>query len=1048
MNEKLKQSLDTRLGGMRWGERDQAEVFRLAQRKELQDVKHVKRGTGMLAIAVALLFIVMGAAFALTTANDQPAASNVAGQTTQPTFIPVISNQYENDYFTLDVNTTTCTDAGGSFTATIRMKDPARYMLSLAGHTPPGDVSRVILPVTLRAGIMTMLPGDVPMACGQFSDVDVTDMTADTAVFRMSGSVGSLYEDVTFTLYITWTDPADGVEHHDEVTWRIDTPAQQGMLLQKFDLVTVTLAEYTTAITPDGVTGHLTLDVTPGKSWYVLNRQEEGKSTLTVSAETLLLYPAFDPQETLRMVEYREPAAGEFPVTLEVTSDGLRLTAEGTLPEGGTLYGYLVLHVYSATAEAHYDEGFDDHYYEVCIPIVTTPTGVATVTAKPTPMHAEAISTPTPQPAANRLWIFENELIVGYSAGTVMEGGHLRVTIDVVPKNAEHVINAAVPGKTSLYVSPAWYGGYDGSTPLQALSVADGAFVNTEEGARLSALLPFPEGHQSLTFALDVTTIGNGAQHTNHFVSTLYRPGAYPTPPAMRTARPEPTGDLIGGTDTVSVYLEESWSDGFTTEATLRIRADDPADRLAALPNQNGLPDGSTWVVQLTGPDEYYPCHVQIHTDDATGDLLAEVTFLDLSDIYQDGMLDLTLTTTNELTWESYSEPLRPVIPVSADYEAHQLHLVSSTVDGMYVQGSTLTSDRYHYIGVMLDYSVGYNVTANLTLDGNPEVISSGAYGTSGATLISFPKRLFPYEGSDGTKYILLVLRVEKTVVLPDPLPIHLTSGTPAKGYTTLAELQLSPNRALQQMDSNVIFDTPLLTATLVQTDFVDGHAAGQMQIRLKDPISYTLDPNDPAEGKVYVKLTAALCAYNGDERPEDYLGDCIILTDVQPDSCMVTFYGYFPDWNSADSADPWCISLIDARAEDGRFREHYDARFRFPRAGSITRWNVKPAGNIQAEGFDFDSGLLVQTDYLNVLTINWTGEAKLGANLYKGNGTVRFLPYTTFIRGEVVESEQQTHSYFLEEFDESATYSVLIYPSAGQTREMRPLLFFIPYAE
>ena len=67
MNDKLKQSLDGRLGGMRWGEREQAEVFRQIRRKELQDVKHVKRGSGMLAIAMALLFIVMGAAYALTT---------------------------------------------------------------------------------------------------------------------------------------------------------------------------------------------------------------------------------------------------------------------------------------------------------------------------------------------------------------------------------------------------------------------------------------------------------------------------------------------------------------------------------------------------------------------------------------------------------------------------------------------------------------------------------------------------------------------------------------------------------------------------------------------------------------------------------------------------------------------------------------------------------------------------------------------------------------------------------------------------------------------
>jgi len=153
MNDKLKQSLDTRLGGMRWGERDQAEVFRLAQRKELQDVKHVKQGAGMLAIAIALLFLVMGAAFALTTANDRPESNNIAGQTALPTFAPIASHLYENDYFTLDVNTSTCTDTEAAFTATLRMKAPESHMLNLCGHTPPGDVDRALIPVSLFAGI-------------------------------------------------------------------------------------------------------------------------------------------------------------------------------------------------------------------------------------------------------------------------------------------------------------------------------------------------------------------------------------------------------------------------------------------------------------------------------------------------------------------------------------------------------------------------------------------------------------------------------------------------------------------------------------------------------------------------------------------------------------------------------------------------------------------------------------------------------------------------------------------------------------------------------
>lgn len=1038
MNEKLKQSLEGRLGGMRWGERDQQEVFRLIQRKELQDVKHVKRGTGMLAIAIAMLFIVMGAAFALTTL-PQPEDNVVAGQPTQTDFVPVQTAQYENEYFTVTIDATEYDGSELSFTATLRLKEPQSYMfLSLGGHTQPGDPNRAPLRIGLRATVQTTAEDLLLVSGGDLdSTPEVLAMTSDSATIRMAGTPESTGPEMQLALEFTFTDPATGRERTDVLRWTAAGTAQFHLPLLENKYITVTLLERRM----EGTQGVVVLEITPTMPWYTLNRSEEDKAALQVHCGDVQIYDCSDHSELLDMIEHRQPPLAAYTGTMETTSTGLRCTIRGEMPEGSSLLGYMDVTI-SPEAEMLHESSDLPHYAEVIIPmpIAENP---------PSP----AVS-PTPQPAAKGMWIFENDLVVGYSVSTVVEGEYLRVTIDVVPKNAEHVINTAIPGKTSLYVSTAWYGGYDGKTPLKNLSVADGAFIHTEDGARLSALLPFPEEHQTLTFSLDVTTIGNGAQHLNHFISTLYRPGAYPTPAPvaalsptptpMPTARPEPTGKYIGGDEIVSLYMEECWSDGFTTIATLRIRADDPSNRLAALPNQNGMPDGSTWVVQLTGPDTH-TSFVQMHVDETTGDLLAEVTFLDLSETYQDGVLNLTLTTTNELTWERHSATMYPVIPVNEDYSIKPLCLISSDKDGIFVQGSLLTSDRYQYIGVMLDYSVGYSVIANLALDGNPEVASSGAYAISGASLISFPRQLFPYEGSDSTRFILLVLRLDKDVVLPDPLPIRLTSGTPAKGYTSVAEMELSPNRALQQMDSNVIFETPLLTATLVQTDFSEGVAAGQMQIRLKDPISYTLDPNDPAEGKVYVELTTAVCAYNGDERPAEYVGDCAILTDVQPDSCMVTFYGYFPDWHSADSADPWCISLIDARAEDGRFREHYDARFRFPQTGNITRWTVKPVGSDQIEGFHFDSGLLVQTDYLNAITIRWTGEAKLGSVLYNGNEPAQFLPYMTFIRGNAMESEPHTENYFLEEYDENATYYVMIYPSGEQAREQRPLLFIIP---
>lgn len=1085
MNEKLKQSLDTRLGGMRWGERDQQEVFRLCQRKELQDVKHVKRGTGMLAVAIALLFIVMGAAFALTTTADPPADNQVAGQTHQPAFSPVVSHLYENAYFTLDVDASACTETEASFTATLRMKDPAAHMLSLSGHTPPGDVRRTLIPVSLSGGVTTTLSGDIPLVSGQFSDVDVTDMTPDTAVVNASFSVASLYEDVVFTLFITWTDPADGAEHSDTVTWRTDMPAQQGMLLGEFDLVTVTMTGYTADGVPGDVSGQLTLSIFPAKPWYVLNREEDGKSTLTVSAETLLIYPTCDYYELLGMVDAREPASGELPVALEVTPDGLCLTAEGPLPAEELLYGYLVLHVYSDAAEAHYDEGFDDHYYEVLVPMTSIPAAAATVTPMPTvtaapiavlptpaPMPtvtaapAAVLPTPTPMPSVNRLWLFENELITGYNVSTSIEGEFLRVTIDVIPKNTDHVINTNVPGKTRLNVSTAWYGGYDDSTILQRLSVTDGAFVATQDGARLSALLPFPEEHQTLTYTLHITTIGNGTQHENVSISTFYRPGAYPSPtpvPAaaispMPTSRPEPTGEIIGETDTVSiylesswydgfsgevtlrvrandpairlataphledhpdeqtwvvqaevtwndyyrscitaaltpedstgdvlvdlvyedpiatgdtsftlpitvkavnektwqteaaeltfplkvgeefawnplyllesdspdafiqagyiitdlytyvgvmqtydnhypafiladaegnvlasrtsspasnpaierllfpdvsisatsvttsvvrlegthplpetllasfhtqggdylrrftlstmspqsrrsqptgnrlggndivsVYLEESWSDGFTTIATLRIRAEDAAHRLAITPNANGMPDGSTWVVQLTDSEiATAAADIQLQQDTLSGDLLAQITFVDLDDRYQDGLLDLVLTTTNELTWERHSDAFRPVLPHTRKAQARTLHLVSSSLDGAFVQGSLLTTDRYHYIGLMLNADTVGNVLATLPFCEDPETISSGMFNW-GSAMEMFPKVLFPYSGDNEAEFRLVVLRTDKDVELPDPLGVSLVTGN---SNTHVADLVLSTTQPTETVSA------------------------------------------------------------------------------------------------------------------------------------------------------------------------------------------------------------------------------------------------------
>lgn len=621
MNEKLKQSLDTRLGGMRWGERDQAEVFRQIQRKELQNVKHVKRGSGMLAIAMALLFIVMGAAFALTNQTRQE--EHVAGQTAEPAFIPVSQACFENEYFLLTVDSAACTESDAALTATIRMKDPQQYMLRLDGHMPPGDTARTPILTEVSAAVSTMLPGDVMMACGNLDVLDVTQMTADSAVFSVSGSVGGMGDTSRIHLWLTWTDPTDGSEHSEEIIIPLDAPSEAILLLQ---------GPLLTAVLTSCEPGAITIDVTPSKSWYTLNRQEEGKTTLTVSGEGMALYPGTHHEEVLGQVDRRTPPAGEMAGGLSLTPNGLRMILTGEIPAGhDMLYGYIDLTI---------QNGADGvRYAEVLVPIPVS-------AMQTTP----AAATPTPTPAP-----------------------------------------VAVP------------------------------------------------------------------------------------------ATPAPLGTLLDKAEIVSIYRETSWSDGFTTEATLRLRANNPEHRLTAVPNASGTPDGNTWVVRLTNSNEsVVTTDISFRQDETTGDLLADITCIDLYDIYQDGLLDLTLTTTNELTWEAYSTPFRPVLPASQYTQSEALHLVSSTAEGLFLQGAMASSTRYHYIGVMLDIEAANHLQGTLLADDGTVLASNTSYIAYGSGLTRFPKVLFPYDGDGDERVCLFVLRVDRDTVLPEQLHLQLTS--PANG--------------------------------------------------------------------------------------------------------------------------------------------------------------------------------------------------------------------------------------------------------------------------
>lgn len=394
MNEKLKQSLDARLGGMRWGGREQAEVFRLIRRKETQDVKQIRRGSGMLAIAMALLFIVMGAAFALTTQNP-PEDNRLASQTGEPTFIPVALARYENEDFVLTIDSVACADAETAFTATLRMKSPAKYMLRLDGHTTPGDPARTPYPVTMSAAVSTTLPGSVRMAMGDLRTLDVLEMTEASAVFSMRGATPGVGRDSAISVWITWTDPRSGNECTGQFLVPVSGPTEGVLLLQ---------GPYLNATLGDCAPGVINVALTPAKPWYVLNRQEEGKTTLTVYGERMTLYPGEGADSVLTQVEHRTPGVGEMTATLTPTPDGIQMQLTGEIPAGhDMLYGYIALSVHSDV------DGL--RYAEILVPIP-----VEAVQPTPAPMPASPTPTPAPMPASGedvaRDIIHENEYVV------------------------------------------------------------------------------------------------------------------------------------------------------------------------------------------------------------------------------------------------------------------------------------------------------------------------------------------------------------------------------------------------------------------------------------------------------------------------------------------------------------------------------------------------------------------------------------------------------------------------------------------------------------
>lgn len=673
MNDKLSQSLKSRLSGMRWGEREQAATFRQIQRKEMQDVKHAKRGAGVLAIAMTLLFLVAGAAFAIGT-MPQPEDATTLSQPSGAEFVPVTSRQFENDYLTLTVDSAHWTGETASFEVTLRLKEPEMYALCIGPYHNPGSTWRTALPVTMDASW-------------------IDDKTEEFIVYESFSS----YPEVV-------------------------------------------------AMTEDSATVLFSCD------WMDADHESE-EIILTVASDD-----RFRDQFTFRL-----------------------------------------------SREAQ---------------------GAAQPTATPSPQLDENTS-------HRRFWMMANDLFTTYSVESRIDGDKLHMTLEFVPKMPWYVINTTAQGYSTMTITPSFFAGYDGSTPLQHISVTP-TFTHTGDGLLMSVVIPFPEEHDTITLAVhaDAKDRITGAESTSFFQQTNYRPGAYPSPspgpqastvptvaptatpapqatrtviPPPRTTptpspapqRSEPTGEHIGGTERISVYLEDSWYDGFSAECTLRIRADDAADRLAIVPNAGERPSESTWVIRLEGSwNDYYRSVItpELSLEEATGDVIARVHYKDLF-TGQGGpfSIPVTLSVINEMTWETETDDLTLRPELSVDYEPVPLQLIHSSIDGLFIQGSLLTTDRYQYIGIMLNPDFA-TVPIGHLMDAEGAELAKGNYvNVTGQSLRISPRQLFPYEGDNSSNFNLIVIRVDDSVDLPEILPIHLTKWT-KDGYFDVADLLLGTN--------------------------------------------------------------------------------------------------------------------------------------------------------------------------------------------------------------------------------------------------------------
>lgn len=252
MNDKFRSALDAQLSGFEWGKHEQAEVLRLIRRKEPQDMKHIKRSSGILAAAMALLIIIMGAAFAIET-RPLPQETPLT-QPTQTEFVPTPLATLEGKHLTLFIHSAAYDGANAAFCATLQLREPGAFRLAITtpdGRTHTADAPESLPPlnVLMDCSRWYMVTEEGDQLLGSFDSSELLDASADSLTLRITGCFDvARFVTLPITLWLT-TETEGSIPDIEELYFQIPndsipakelpgtdaedfTPVQIGQILQ------------------------------------------------------------------------------------------------------------------------------------------------------------------------------------------------------------------------------------------------------------------------------------------------------------------------------------------------------------------------------------------------------------------------------------------------------------------------------------------------------------------------------------------------------------------------------------------------------------------------------------------------------------------------------------------------------------------------------------------------------------------------------------------------------------------------------------------------